>query len=221
MAKTVAAPIRHVEKGVPLGAFASEAIVVCPKCSGSAVVKSESKYLIPFQPQHSRLVCLRCPFHVGGEDAGWFGPGMGVAKERCPNCGYKWLEARHRRRSIKEQGRRWAVVACPECTKPTKLLLHWRVSRYGAAADPAFGLPLWLQISCRGETLWAYNAAHLQALREYIAAELRERIGVMQWSMFSRLPRWMTARKNRVSVLDSMKRLERKLSKVNRAIRSL
>jgi hypothetical protein len=209
--KAMTPPIRHFDKGVPLGAFATEAIVVCPRCSAPAVVTSTSRYAIPFQPQHSRLVCLRCPFHASGDDAGWFGPGVGIAKERCPNCGYKWLEARHRRRSIKEQGRRWALVACPACAKATKLFLHWRVSRFGAAVDPAFGLPLWLQTSCRGETLWAYNSSHLHALREYVAADLRERVGVMQWSMFSRLPRWLSARKNREAVLASMERLEGKL----------
>lgn len=206
--KSVTSPIRHVDKGVPLGAFAAEALVVCPKCSGPAVVNSTSRYVIPFKPQHSRLVCLRCPFHASGDDVGWLGPGVGVAKERCPNCGYKWLEARHRRRSIKEQGRRWATVSCPACEKATKLMLHWRVSRFGAAVDPAFGLPLWLQVSCRGETLWVYNASHLQALREYVVADLRERVGVMQWSMFSRLPRWLSSRKNRNAVLDSMERLD-------------
>lgn len=204
-------PNRHVDRGVLIASFASEVIVVCPKCIGPAIITSKSRYAIPFSPRQAKLVCLACPFQTSGDRSGWFGPGVGIARERCPNCGYKWLVARHRRRSVKEQGRRWALVTCPACEQASKLMLHWTVRRFGDAIDPTFGLPLWLQESCCGEVLWAYNASHLKALREYVAAELRERVGVMQWSMFSRLPRWLSARKNRKAVLHSIARLERKL----------
>jgi hypothetical protein len=185
--------------------------VVCPKCAGPCIVNSKSAYPIPFDPKQSKLICLKCPFQTTGEEGGWLGPGIGVAKERCPNCGFKWLEARYERRSLKGQGRRWAAITCPECHQTARVPVHWKVRRFGAAVDPAFGLPLWLQSSCCGETLWAYNASHLDALREYVAAGLRERIGIMQWSMFSRLPKWMSVHKNRETILSSIKRLEEKL----------
>ena len=45
----------------------------------------------------------------------------------------------------------------------------------GGPVDWYFHLPLWLQAPCCGETLWAYNAAHLDFLFEnYVRATLRE-----------------------------------------------
>jgi hypothetical protein len=203
--------VRHVDRGRLLGTFASEAIVVCPKCAGPAVVTSRSTYTTPYVPTQAKLVCLKCPFQTTLDESGWLGPGVGIARERCPNCGFKWLESRVRRGSLKGQGRRWTAITCSECQHTTKVPLRWRITRIGAAVDPAFGLPLWLQSSCCGETLWAYNAAHLNALRDYVAAAIRERVGVMQWSMFSRLPKWLSARKNRDTVLSSIDRLQERL----------
>ncbi|MGI5171658.1 hypothetical protein ACQEU3_45665 [Spirillospora sp. CA-253888] len=34
--------------------------------------------------------------------------------------------------------------------------------------------PLWLQRSCCGHVLWAYNVRHLDLLESYAAAKLRE-----------------------------------------------
>lgn len=207
---------RHVDRGTLLGTFASEAIVVCPKCAGPAVVTSRSRYTIPYVPTHAKLVCLKCPFQTTNDESGWLGPGIGVAKKRCSNCGFKWLESKVRQRSLKGQGRRWIAITCPECRQIAKAQLYWRVSRVGASVDPAFGLPLWLQSSCCGGTLWAYNAKHLDALRDYVAASIRERVGVMQWSMFSRLPKWLSAHKNREVVLSRIDRLREKLPSSNR-----
>jgi hypothetical protein len=204
-------PTRHVDKGTLLGGFASQVIVVCPKCNGPASVTTQSRYTFPHIPAHAKVVCSKCPFQTTYEESGWLGPGVGVAKERCPNCGFKWLEARVIRGSLKGQGRRWVAVRCIECQQTAQLLLHWRVRRIGDAVDPAFGLPLWLQSSCCGGTLWAYNAVHLRALRDYVAATIRERVGVMHWSMFSRLPKWLSAGKNRDTVLNAIDRLQDKL----------
>jgi hypothetical protein len=45
----------------------------------------------------------------------------------------------------------------------------------GSNVDWYFRLPLWLQISCCGETLWAYNLKHLEIIEQYVSAKLRER----------------------------------------------
>src|ERR1044071_5867412 len=64
------------------------------------------------------------------------------------------------------------------------------------------GLRLWLETACCGETLWAWNAAHLDYLERYVRAELRERVPDARWgwanqSVVSRLPRWISSAKNR------------------------
>jgi len=146
--------IRHVDKGVLLGSFATEALAVCPKCNGPAIVSCESDYAVPFVPLHPRIHCLKCSFNRTESEARWLGPAIGVAKERCPNCGFKWLESRHRCKEIRSRVRKWASVSCPECKTRTNLEIVWHVDRIGNPTDPAFGLPLLVAIAVlRGDTL--------------------------------------------------------------------
>jgi len=93
----------------------------------------------------------------------------------------------------------------------TKVEIVWYVDRLGKPTDPAFGLPLWLQSPCCGETFWAYNGNHLRALRDYVAADLRESTS-LHWSMFARLPKWMSSKKNRDAVLLCIDKLEKQLA---------
>jgi hypothetical protein len=82
--------------------------------------------------------------------------------------------------------------------------------------DDYFNYPLWLQISCCGETLWAYNKKHLEFIKEYVQAELRERSkdedsGWSNQSLASRLPKWIKSKKNRKNILKAIGKLENKL----------
>jgi hypothetical protein len=78
----------------------------------------------------------------------------------------------------------------------------------GGNFDWYFKLPLWLQISCCGETLWAYNYRHLQFLEDYVAAKLRERKPNSTRSTASRLPQWIKSAKNREEVLKAIGKLK-------------
>jgi hypothetical protein len=78
----------------------------------------------------------------------------------------------------------------------------------GASIDWYFRLPLWLQISCCGETLWAYNQKHLEMLENYVAAKLRERRN----SFLSKLPKWLKSAKNCDEVLKAIAKLRGKLN---------
>ncbi|WP_050183896.1 hypothetical protein [Domibacillus robiginosus] len=82
----------------------------------------------------------------------------------------------------------------------------------GGAFDWYFGYPLYLQTHCCGHTLWAYNQEHLQYLKSYIAAELREN-QPYYLSVESRLPFWMKSAKNRNAVLKAIEKLEQKINK--------
>lgn len=86
----------------------------------------------------------------------------------------------------------------------------------GAAVDWYFHLPLWLRIACCGETLWAYNAEHLQFLESYVGATLRERArnqetGWSNQSLASRLPVWMKKAQHRTEILRCLAKLKEKL----------
>ena len=82
-------------------------------------------------------------------------------------------------------------------------------SSWGEPVDPWFLLPLWLTSELRGHTVWAFNDRHLDALRSWVAADLRERTprpGAAM-SMLEKLPAWMSSAKNRDDVLAVIDRL--------------
>jgi hypothetical protein len=81
----------------------------------------------------------------------------------------------------------------------------------GGNFDWYFGLPLWLQISCCRETLWAYNYKHLEFIENYVSANLRERTPNLNKSVASRLPKWIKSAKNRDEILKAIKKLKSKL----------
>lgn len=80
----------------------------------------------------------------------------------------------------------------------------------GGSFDWYFRLPLWLEISCCGETLWAYNLKHLEILENYVAAKLRERTKKGRNSFLSKLPKWIKSAKNRREVLKAIGKLKEK-----------
>ncbi|WP_025784345.1 hypothetical protein [Sporosarcina sp. D27] len=79
----------------------------------------------------------------------------------------------------------------------------------GGAFDWYFGYPLYLQILCCGQTSWAYNLEHLEYLKNYVQAELRE-CRPYYLSVESRLPLWMKSAKNRNAVFNAISKLEKK-----------
>lgn len=143
----------------------------------------------------------------------------------CPNCS--------RRARVVTRGannRSSVVVSCVECGHSrdwkcehpgvmySSNLEHYKSGEVciGAAVDWYFHLPLWLQIPCCGETLWAYNSNHLRFLESYVGALLRERLrdedgGWSNRSLASRLPSWIKHAKNRAEILKCLEKLKRML----------
>ncbi len=101
-------------------------------------------------------------------------------------------------------------VTCLSCSY-TK---DWRgeTISIGSAADAYFGLPLWLQIEVGDRQFWAHSLRHLQFIKTFVQATIRERnIGHFQgWrnqSAISRLPEWIKLAKNRKRVLKAIELL--------------
>lgn len=82
----------------------------------------------------------------------------------------------------------------------------------GTSLDWYFRHPLWLQISCCGETLWAYNEKHLEFIENYVAAKIRVRTTNINKSLASRLPKWIKSAKNRDEILKAIVKLKQKLN---------
>ncbi|MFD7879100.1 hypothetical protein ACFV5G_34250, partial [Streptomyces sp. NPDC059766] len=122
-----------------------------------------------------------------------------------------------------------ALVRCPRCERVAHF--EWRT---GAAADgqgrgrsqqrvvcrscglsrisgPGGGWirpPLWLETTTRHGTIWAYNLEHLDLLRRFVAASLRERAPWYEhgrkMTYVARLPAWIKSAKNRDEVLRAI-----------------
>ena len=89
-------------------------------------------------------------------------------------------------------------------------ILEMRHLIIGENVDPFFKFSLWLQKDLSSGLLWAYNYEHLAFLENHVSAELRERnINEMRnKSIGSRLPKWMTSKKNRTEVLNGIQKLK-------------
>lgn len=88
---------------------------------------------------------------------------------------------------------------------------EWEGKRIGIAdgKDWYFGQPLWMRMTCSGESLWAINPRHLQFMEDFVRAGIRE----THWNatLASRLPEWMKLGKNRDDVLKCLARLREML----------
>jgi hypothetical protein len=85
----------------------------------------------------------------------------------------------------------------------------------GPATDPFFDLPLWLQAATRHGSVWAYNVEHLQLIRRFVRAPLRERAPWYEtgpkMTFIARLPAWMKRARNRTEVLRALDRMQSSL----------
>ncbi|GEC05780.1 hypothetical protein SSP24_34350 [Streptomyces spinoverrucosus] len=83
------------------------------------------------------------------------------------------------------------------------------------ATDPYFGLPLWLQVETRHGWLWAYNLEHLDVIRRFVQASLRERAPSYEtgprMTLVARLPAWIKRAKNRDEMLRAVSRIHSSL----------
>ncbi len=142
----------------------------------------------------------------------------------CPNCGRKAIIKS--KGFLQHKNENEVKLVCTECgmnkyysEKPkdkytTKDGTEYKVRNLiiGGNIDPYFSLPLWLQKETPNGLLWAYNYEHLDFLENHINAELRSREGspIRNKSLGSRLPKWMTSKKNRTEILSGIKKLKQK-----------
>lgn len=83
----------------------------------------------------------------------------------------------------------------------------------GEAVDPYFGLPLRLQSETRHGWLWAYNLEHLDLIKRFVQAPLRERApwnakARVRMTLIARLPAWIKRAKNRAEVCRAIERIQ-------------
>jgi hypothetical protein len=190
---------RFDDRGARAADFAHEFAVRCPKCGERASVS--------MRPQgwtRPRVSCAGCGYSATTRRGEIRGPAVGLAKGRCRNCG-RWIE-RHYAGTAHEHAAR---LRCAGCGAISTASIAWRRTQRATPSDPHFGLPLWFVGTIKGEVFWAYNAAHLEFIRNYVAAELRIRTPNMNASLASRLPAFLLDRRNRRTVLEKILQLQK------------
>lgn len=205
-------PPRFADPGVELGDFATHFVVHCPKCARKAHINPAGNTFPKYGNIHGvewRLTCTAC-FHV--EMPGhWHGAATAFVSVKCRECRAAL------QRSAPWDGH-WKKLAmhCDACGDDCEY--EAQISRLpnheGRKTDPVFGLPLWLQKAFRDDMFWAYNYEHLEVLRQYIGAKLRER-GIeprntirKNSAMLSRLPEFMKKAANRIGLMKLVEQLE-------------
>ncbi|MBL7804687.1 MAG: hypothetical protein JNL02_13185 [Saprospiraceae bacterium] len=192
---------RFADAGHTLDDFSDHFFVECPSCSGRALVR---------QGDH-RLLCTRC--HHTEMPGRWYGAWRLYVSRRCSVCGT------HGSRSVEtDQQRDKLLLRCSECGDEREYRAqgtHLQRNK-GLVTDSVYGLPLWLQGEFQGELCWAFNPEHLDYLRRYVGAKLRER-GILprntirkNSSMLSRLPGFIKKARNREALLRFFDQLEQR-----------
>jgi len=133
---------------------------------------------------------------------------------RCPNC-----TACAVIRPLDQENPDWFAprrLTCPTCGT----VQDWadNLIRFYATepVDVFFRYPLWLQIPCCNQILWANNSSHLDFLEMFVQAKLRvspqnEQADQSNQSLTSRLPQWIQSRKNRDAILRAIAKLRASL----------
>lgn len=150
---------------------------------------------------HIDVVCPRCDKKALVKGAHLYLP-MADLEEKvsfsCLSCGYNIKYANTPKLTVYVNSK-----GVPKYSR----LLH-----LNTAIDPFFGFTLWYILEANDGILWAYNNEHLSIIEHYIAVPLRERNGLPHQnnSLASRLPKWVSAAKNRDYLLRLIARVRQK-----------
>lgn len=136
-----------------------------------------------------------------------------IVKRNCDTCGKEFeIDIPNQKEKAEE-----ITIPCPHCGttrtyKPKNEEYKVGYPNKGQASDPIFNLPLWFQADIRGDLFWAYNRRHLNDIKTYVAAKLRERQTTTHTTMVEKLPNFIKEAKNRETLVKIIERLERKNS---------
>lgn len=188
---------RFDETGVWSAIWTNPILVRCPACRSCARVSGSG--------EGCRITCATCGLAQTTTEYGlrpWSGPVYLRAWQRCSHCGARIDRVTRAPRVPSNISGRFR---CSGCGTTNVVARTWYPARWpSAAVDPYFGLPLWLQTSCVGNRLWAFNLAHVGILRRYVGARLRERAPRNKRSWVSRLPTWIKVAKHRERILECL-----------------
>lgn len=197
--------MRFNKPAYPTVYFSEEIWIKCPKCSEPALVKTKlPKYTIPFPSGYKSVcTCNHCRFQET-DDNNWSGYVQGFINRACGNCG---SAISHTTQATKQPFKA-SEITCSVCKDTRNYELQWYPYRNEKPTDLYFGFDLWLQTSIKNKVLWVYNIEHLDYLKEYVEAKLREDDSRHKYSMISNLPQWIKSSKNRDLIVKKLDKLK-------------
>jgi hypothetical protein len=189
-----------------LTSFSEEIIVLCPNCQKRAMVSTTlGKYTVPYPSEYSATFsCNNC--YKPLPQAEWKGPINVIVSSPCGKCGSRIEHVVERTSDYKKQLKVKCNVCSDERFYETQHELTY--ANNNQATDPYFGLQLWLQIPIKNNTFWAYNFEHLEYLRQYVSAKLREAASGGKYSLAWKLPKFIKDGKNKERILKAVSKLE-------------
>mgnify|MGYP000856124793 CR=1 FL=1 len=205
---------RYIDLGYPLLHWAKDIIVICPKCQHDARIKGNPSW----RDWAAELFCSHCGYNckTTTRTEGWHGNFVASGRRPCCSCGYKWVSVRKTLTDASQLLADEMNARCQNCQTVNKVpVTHSRAIPADHAIDPFFGLDLALKAPTRHGTIWVYGTPHLQELKCYTIANLRENGAVSpNSSYFSRLPAWIKSAKNRELVLKALEKLALRAGKI-------
>ncbi len=189
---------RFKDENLYLGHFSNKILVHCPKCRNKATVDT----------CYGVLSCDTCGYYSMYEDKDYYRLEIQL---NCPQCGKRIEFAIDKVTEKKEKMR----VSCPHCGfthayKPKYTGYDDLSQNVEWGKERIFQADLWLKKPYKNHLFWANNYQHLDYLKRYIQATIRERNDYPRMSMIARLPPFIKAKKNRESLLQLIEGLERK-----------
>ena len=190
--------------------FSEKIWVKCPNCGGIGLVETElGKYNIPYPSGYrTKFHCKNCDCRKT-ENNEWFGYCQGTIYQACGFCGSRISFTSKPTKELYKT----AKIKCDACKREKDYELNWYRFKQEKPTDPFFGFDLWLQTNVKSNILWLYNLEHVNYLREYVEAKLREDDGRHKYSMITNLPQWIKSAKNRGLIIKKLCKLEEELEK--------
>jgi len=182
------------------GFFSADIIVICPKCGKAGTVRFDKARSIAFF-QCSSCYAKQETIPCGTDDV--------EINAQCTTTG-RYFRAAMPKNKIHGQK---VNVKCPYCGE---LVIGDVVKQGGVqqivfcdvrnAKDPYFHYLLYFQTQYRGKVIWALNREHLQALIDYLSADIRTGLETMDFR-FDLLPTFMKTAKNRDKIVKLFTKL--------------
>ncbi len=211
--------LRHFDDGVDkLQFYYADQWVFCPDCETKGIVHYQIKSTDSVGTlcgRHFVFTCSHCNRHLDSSSSQYnleFNAYYEITvNEACHFCGGSRLTADKKIINIKNP-QAFVEAECSVCHKISKLIVNSK-NIYLRKADrleyTVFGLKLCLVANTRLGNIYLHNPEHLQELKSYIQADLRERTqNTGNSSYYSRLPAWIKSARNRKEILKALLRLE-------------